>query len=143
MGMFDRSLGIVAWMGLGIVPVAAHHAFAAEFDAHSTITLTGTVTKVAWLNPHARFFMQVKDSRGHVAEWELVIGSPNVLMRQGWDRTFVKGGDVITVMGFQARDGSHTAAARSVRLPDGHMAYFGSAGDGGPERVSDRIDPGH
>lgn len=121
-------------MGLGTVHLRAHHAFAAEFDARNPITLTGTVTKVSWLNPHARFFMETKDTRGQRVQWELVIGSPNVLMRQGWNRYFVKSGDTVTVTGFQAKDGSHTAAARTVRLPDGKTARFGTAGDGGPER---------
>lgn len=127
-----RWLTIGALMGSIAAHLNAHHAFAAEFDARSPITLTGTVTKVAWLNPHARFFVEVKDAHGQTVQWELVIGSPNMLIRQGWDRFFVKNGDAVEVRGFQAKDGSHTAAARSVRLPSGRTAYFGTAGDGGP-----------
>lgn len=134
MRSFYRCLAIGVLMGQSAVHLRAHHAFAAEFDARSSITLTGKVIKVAWLNPHARFSMEAKDARGQAVQWEFVIGSPNVLMRQGWNRYFVKSGDVVTVTGFQAKDGSHTAAARTIRLPDGKIARFGTAGDGGPER---------
>jgi hypothetical protein len=115
-------------------PTDAHHAFAAEFAATSPVTLTGTVNKVSWLNPHARFYATVKDLRGVNTQWEFVLGSPNLLIRQGWERTFLKSGDRVTVTGFQARDGSHLASVRTVRMPDGRVVNFGSAGDGGPER---------
>ncbi len=118
-----------------LTPIAAlaHHAFAAEFQASNPVTITGTVSRVAWLNPHARFYVSVKEPRG-VVQWELVLGSPNLLIRQGWEKDFLKQGDVVTILGFQARDGSHLAAARSIKLPSGKIARFGTAGDGGPER---------
>lgn len=115
------------------LPLAAHHAFAAEFSAAKPVNLTGTVTRVAWLNPHARFYLTVTEGGSH-ATWELVMGSPNVLSRQGWSRTTLKEGDRVTVRGYVAKDGSHTAAARMVRTPDGRQLFFGSAGDGGPDK---------
>lgn len=120
---------------LGSLPVKApaHHAFAAEFEAHKPVTVTGTVSKVMWLNPHTRFYVDVKDPRG-VTKWEFVLGSPNLLIRQGWTKDFLKNGEVITITGFQARDGSHLAAARSIKMPNGQVVSFGTAGDGGPER---------
>lgn len=111
----------------------AHHAFAAEFAANSPVSFTGAVVKVAWLNPHTRVYVSVKDLRGVTTQWELVMGSPNLLIRQGWERTFLKPGDVVTVTGFQARDGSHMAAVRTLHLPDGRLAKFGASADGGPE----------
>lgn len=112
----------------------AHHAFAAEFDASRPVQLSGTVDKVVWLNPHARFFMRVTPPNSRPITWELVLGSPNVLIRQGWDRYTIKQGDAISVNGYAARDGSHLAIARSVRLPNKRTLVFGSTGDGGPER---------
>jgi hypothetical protein len=110
----------------------AHHAFAAEFEVSKKITVTGTVTKMVWLNPHARFFMDVKEPRG-VVQWEILLGSPNLLLRQGLSKTFVKPGEKVTITGYKARDGKHLASARTVKLPSGQVANFGSEGDGGPE----------
>jgi hypothetical protein len=125
------TLGILAL--LAPIVASAHHAFAAEFEARSPVTITGTVARLAWLNPHTRFYVDVKDSRG-VVQWEFVLGSPNLLIRQGWSKTFLKTGEVITITGFRARDGSRLAAARVIRLASGQVAQFGTAGDGGPER---------
>ena len=77
----------------------AHHSFQAEYDAKKPVNLTGTVTKVEWTNPHARFYIDVKDSSGKVTNWNLELASPNVLKRLGWSRDFMKPGDVITVVG--------------------------------------------
>lgn len=129
-----RIFGLAALLLFLRCPSSAHHAFAAEFDAGGSIVLTGAVTKISWLNPHTRFYMRVRDGRGAAIQWEMVLGSPNVLIRQGWTRTFLKEGDQITVTGFRAKDGSHMAAARTVRFPNGQTANFGSAGDGGPSR---------
>ena len=130
------NLAIAAFVGLAMSgwasSASAHHAFAAEFEAHKPVTVTGTVSKVMWLNPHTRFYVDVKDPRG-VTKWEFVLGSPNLLIRQGWTKDFLKNGEVITITGFQARDGSHLAAARTIRMPNGQVVTFGTAGDGGPE----------
>ena len=76
--------------GLGLLataaPMMAHHSFTAEYDAAKPVKLTGTVTKVEWMNPHARFYIDVKDDSGTVTNWELELGSPNALMRLGWTR---------------------------------------------------------
>jgi hypothetical protein len=111
------------------VPVLAHHSFAAEYDATKPITLTGTVTKVEWMNPHARFYIDVKDDTGKVTNWELELGSPNALMRLGWTRHSLKEGDVVTVEGALAKDGSKLANARKVTLSDGRKVFAGSALD--------------
>lgn len=125
---------LLAGVGLLIttLPVLAHHSFQAEYDADKPITLKGTVTKVEWTNPHARFYVDVKDPSGNVTNWNLELASPNGLMRQGWTRHSLKVGDVVTVEGAMAKDGSHLANARTVTLADGKKVFAGSSGDGGP-----------
>jgi hypothetical protein len=107
----------------------AHHSFTAEYDAAKPITLTGAVTKVEWMNPHARFYVDVKDETGKVTNWEFELGSPNALMRLGWTRNSLKSGDQVTVEGSLAKDGSKLANARKVTLADGRKVFAGSAVD--------------
>lgn len=105
----------------------AHHSFAAEFDANSPLELTGTVTKVAWANPHTFFYIDVTTAKGDVENWALEMGSPNGLMRRGWTRDSMKIGDVVTVMGSRAKDGSSKGNARSVTLSTGKRLFAGSS----------------
>ena len=114
------------------IPILAHHSFSAEYDADKPVTLKGTVTKVEWTNPHARFYVDVKDDSGKVTNWNLELASPNGLMRQGWTRHSLKVGDVVTVTGAMAKDGSNMANARTVTLADGRKVFAGSSDDGGP-----------
>jgi hypothetical protein len=123
--------GFLAVLGLATVPAFAHHSFAAEYDAKKPIDLTGTVTKVEWMNPHARFYMDVKDDAGKVTNWEFELGSPNGLMRQGWTRNSMKIGETISVQGSLAKDGSNLANARTVKLADGRRLFAGSASETG------------
>jgi hypothetical protein len=127
---------LVAGVGLmaSSAPVAAHHSFAAEYDSAKPVTLKGTVTRVEWTNPHARFYVDVKDESGSVINWNLELASPNVLARQGWTRNSLKFGDLITVQGAMAKDGSKMANARLVTLADGRKVFAGSpGGDGAPQ----------
>jgi hypothetical protein len=101
------------------VPLLAHHAFVAVFDLSKQRDFKGTVTRVEWLNPHARFLLNVVEPSGKTASWEFELGSPNALMQHGWNRYTLKKGDTITVTGDLARDGSNFAHARSVVFPGG------------------------
>src|SRR5215475_9450273 len=109
------------------VPCAAHHSFAAEYDSTKPVTLHGTVTAVEWMNPHARFYVDVKDESGKVSNWEFELGSPNGLMRAGWTRNSLKKGDEVTVKGSLAKDGSNLANARSVVMADGKKVFAASS----------------
>src|SRR5246127_517252 len=121
-------LSVCAWSA------SAHHAFAGEYGKDNPIRLTGTVTKMEWMNPHARFYVDVKDESGKVTNWNFELGSPNVLKRQGWARDSLKVGDVVTVEAYLAKDGSNLANARRVTLADGRKVFNGSVGEGAPQQ---------
>ena len=128
-------LAVVAALLFSVMPASAHHAFAAEFDAKKEIKVSGTITKLEWTNPHAWLYVDVKDGSGKVTNWSFELGSPNGLVRLGWRRSSLKEGDQVTIEGFLAKDGSNTANAHSVTLPDGRKVFAGSQGpDGGPAK---------
>jgi hypothetical protein len=106
------------------LPALAHHSGAAEFDSHKKIDLTCVVTKVEWTNPHAHFYIDVKDAGGTVVNWNLELASPNVLIRNGWHRNSIKPGDTVSVTGVQAKDSSSYGSAGVITFPDGHKLTF-------------------
>ena len=117
---------VLAALGVAVAaagPVSAHHSFAAQYDANSPVTLKGVVTKVEWMNPHARFYINVTDAAGKVANWNLELASPNYLKRAGWSSTSLKEGDEVTVEGSLARSGANMANAASVTLADGQRVF--------------------
>ncbi|HYR85482.1 MAG TPA: DUF6152 family protein [Terriglobia bacterium] len=116
------------------VPALAHHAFSAEFDAKQPIKLTGAVTKIEWQNPHTWFYMDVKDDSGNVTNWGMEMGSPNLLMRSGWNRNSMKIGDVISVEGFRAKNGSSIGNAQVVVLTGTGQRLFAGSSQGQPTR---------
>jgi len=130
-----KKFGItVAALLIAGAPLMAHHSFAAEYDASKPVTLTGTVTKVEWTNPHARIYVDVKDENGVVTNWNFELGGPLQLNRLGWKRDSVKAGDQVKVDGYLAKDGSKMANARNVVFADGRKVFAGSSGDGGPNQ---------
>jgi hypothetical protein len=116
-------------MVAGVSAAYAHHSFVAEYDGNKPITLTGAVTKLEWTNPHARFYIDVKDANGNVVNWELELGSPNTLIRYAWKRDTMKIGDTVTVEGYLAKDGSKMANAKTVKFADGKVFNAGSSAD--------------
>ncbi len=101
------------------VPVNAHHSFAAVFDVNTSVAVSGTVTKVEWMNPHAWIYIDVEDGDGESTNWAFELGSPNGLMRRGWSRKSVQVGDAISVTGYRARDGSNRGNVITIVLADG------------------------
>jgi hypothetical protein len=130
--MRTRLAIIVAGLGLLLSagPALAHHAFAAEYDAKKPVKLTGTVTKLEWLNPHTWFYIDVKDDNGKVTNWGFEMGSPNILLRAGWTRNSMNPGDVVTVEGSRAKDGSNNANVKVVTLASTGQRLFAASSQG-------------
>ena len=124
------TLAILLLAGL---PVLAHHSFAAEYDAKKPVDLKGVVTKVEWANPHAHFYLDVTSVEGKVANWNMELASPNMLVRNGWKRNSLKPGDAVSVTGSLAKDGTNTASVGIISLPDGRKLTFMAAPDEGPK----------
>ena len=128
---------LIVWLaGLGIViacvPVWAHHAFAAEFDAKKPIKLRGTIAKMEWINPHTWIHIDVKKPNGKVERWMIEGGPPNALYRRGFTKDSLPLGIEIVVEGFQAKDGSMRGNGRDLTFPDGRKLFLGSSGTGAP-----------
>jgi len=107
-------------------PLIAHHSVAAQFDRTKTVTLTGPVVKLDWINPHARFLMDVKEADGKVTRWEVELSAPAMLLRRGWTRNALPIGEAVTVTGPSAKDGSKMIYANAVTLSDGKRVFSGS-----------------
>lgn len=122
-------------IGLTLTPVAAfaHHSFAAEFDANQPITLTGTLTKMEWVNPHGWIYVDVKSPDGKVQNWAIEAGAPNALLRRGLRKTDFPIGVEVVVKGYRAKNGSPTANGQSVTFKDGRNFFLGASDTGAPE----------
>jgi len=111
-------------------PLVAHHSFAAEYDAAKRVTLTGKVTKVEWMNPHAFFYLDVKDEKtGEIGNWAFELNSPNYLMRSGWTKNSLKLDDIVTVVGAQTRDGTKQVNASTVKFAESGKTLFAGSSD--------------
>lgn len=133
-----------AWIaGAGLValaatvPVLAHHAFSAEFDASAPVTLKGPVTKIEWINPHAWIHMESKAANGKTEAWMVEGGTPNTLQRNGITRDSIQVGTVIVVSGYRAKDGRMRANGRDITFSDGRTLFMGSSGTGAPRDGKD------
>ncbi|HEY7299379.1 MAG TPA: DUF6152 family protein [Xanthobacteraceae bacterium] len=123
------AIGMLALSG----PALAHHPFASEFDAQAPLTLSGTITKVDWVDPHVLLQMDVKDPNGQTRNWTLDLASPAMLQRKGWTKDSVKQGESITVKGYRAKSEPFTAAARMVEI-QGKQMSAADDDDGGPKQ---------
>jgi hypothetical protein len=120
LAVLSLALGLV----LSGLPLAAHHSFAAEYDAKQPITLKGKITKLEWTNPHAHFYLDVAGPDGKVANWNLELASPNMMVRNGWKRSFLQEGAEVTVNASRAKDGTNTASVQTITLADGRKLGF-------------------
>ena len=136
----------LAFVAVGLLlaarPLVAHHAFSAEFDANKPIQLTGTVTKMEWINPHAWIHIDVKKPDGTVEKWMIEGGTPNTLLRRGFTKNSLTVGTEIKVDGYQAKDGSMRGNGRDLTLPDGRKLFMGSSGTGAPRDGKDATESG-
>jgi hypothetical protein len=131
------TLGItIAGIGLclaGSAPsLVAHHAFSAEFDSTKPVVLSGTVTKMEWINPHVWLHMDVKKPDGTVESWAFEAGTPNVLFRRGFTKESLKPGTEVKIDGYQAKDGTRRANGHEMTFADGRTLFMGSSGTGAP-----------
>jgi hypothetical protein len=116
---------------LATLPTFAHHSFSAQFDAKKPLKMTGTVTKVEWMNPHSWFYVDVKGDGGNVTNWGFELASPNLLLRRGWTPKTLEVGDVVTVEGFHALDGSNLGNARVIVMTSTGETLLGPSTQGG------------
>ena len=113
------SLGILV---AATVSVQAHHSFSATYDGNKPVTLTGTVVKLGWQNPHAHIYVDVKNADGKVITWEVESAGPNQLLKQGLRKEDFVGAQVV-IKGFLAKDGTPTVNASSFLLVDSKKEY--------------------
>lgn len=111
---------------------AAHHSFAAEFDAKQPVLFKGTVTKMEWINPHVWIHMNVTQPSGKTEAWMVEGGAPTVLFRRGFSKTSLQAGTQIVVDGYRAKDGTNKMNAREITFADGRRLFAGSDGTGAP-----------
>ena len=131
---------VVLFMSAAVVPVWAHHAFAAEFDANKPVKFEATVTKMEWTNPHVWIHVEVKQPNGTVENWAFEAGTPNVLFRRGFTKNSLLPGTKIVLDGYRAKDGSRRANGRDVTFPDGKKLFLGSSGTGAPYELNGNAD---
>jgi len=135
--MKARTLFILALALTTVIPLAppalAHHSFAAEYDADKPVTLTGSVTKMAWINPHSWIYIDVKKADGAVENWAIEAGPPGTLVRAGFTKESLAAKTMIKVNGYRAKDGALRANGRDITLPDGRLLFVGGSSPGAPK----------
>jgi hypothetical protein len=120
-------IGIATTALVAAAPLAAHHAFAAEFDVNQPVKVKGTITKVEWVNPHAWLYVDVKGDDGKVINWRFELGAPNAMIRLGWKKESVPAGLEVAITGFRAKSGENVGNGRSIILPDGKELFSGGS----------------
>ena len=118
----------LAGLLLASLPAAAHHAFAAEFDANQPVHFTGVVKKVEFINPHSWIHVEVTNDDGSKSTWMIEGGSPNTLFRRGVTKKSLPAGTEVVVDGYRAKDGSLKANGRDITFPDGRKIFLGGSG---------------
>jgi len=118
---------------LGAVPLRAHHAFAAEFDAKKPVRLEGKVTEMEWINPHAWIHIDVAGPDGKVTNWMVECGPPGVLLRRGFTKKSLETGTEVIALGYQAKDGGVRANASTITFKDGRRLFAGGSNPDLPE----------
>ena len=139
--MKNRSLLVLMLVAMAMIPAtiplappaSAHHSFAAEYDANNPVTLTGTVTKMAWINPHAWIYIAVLTPDRTVENWAVEAGPPGTLIRAGFTKESLVPGTVIVVNGYRAKDGALRANGRDITLPDGRLLFVGGSSPDAPK----------
>ena len=134
--MKDRKLLMIMFVAMATIvlppPASAHHSFAAEYDANRPVTLTGAVTKMAWINPHSWIYIDVAKPDGNVENWAVEAGPPGTLIRAGFTKESLAAGTVIKVNGYRAKDGALRANGRDITLPDGRLLFVGGSSPDAP-----------
>jgi hypothetical protein len=125
--MTGRLLAGVMMAAACAAPALAHHSIAAQFDMYKSNTVTGTIAKMDFQNPHSWLYVDVKDEKGTVQQWSIEFAAANALYRRGWRREDLPVGATLTVSGYPARDGSRMLGATDVKLADGRTLFAGSA----------------
>lgn len=117
---------------LAAASASAHHSFAAEFDENKPVKLSGKVLEMRWSNPHSWIYIEVAGPDGKPQKWALEFGAANALFRRGWRKEDLPAGTMLNVTGWQARNGTNTANASSVIMPDGRRLFTGSSNPNAP-----------